>query len=130
LTTSTPGSKNSNGIPWVRFGKDDRKIVVLNVFCKHSRVRQYLKEGRALRIETVINCPRGLIHRIEHTNRYVLTPDGTRFAVFYTKLHNRLLRPLMAADQDPAPPGHHPSYSGPCMPSTSTSMTTSTAPAS
>jgi hypothetical protein len=46
----------------------------------------------------------GLIHRIEHTNRYVLTPDGTRFAVFYTKLHNRLLRPLMAADQPPAPP--------------------------
>ena len=46
----------------------------------------------------------GIIHRIEHTNRYVLTPDGTRFAVFYTKLHNRLLRPLMAADQAQAPP--------------------------
>ena len=24
---------------------------------KHSRVKQYLKEGRALRIETVINKP-------------------------------------------------------------------------
>jgi hypothetical protein len=47
----------------------------------------------------------GLIARIEHTNRYTLTPDGTRFAVFYTKLHNRLLRPLMAADQAQAPPG-------------------------
>ena len=46
----------------------------------------------------------GLIRRIDHTNRYVLTPDGVRFAVFYTKLHNRLLRPLMAADQPPAPP--------------------------
>jgi hypothetical protein len=45
-----------------------------------------------------------LIHRIEHTNRYVLTPDGIKFAVFYTKLHNRLLRPLMAADQPQAPP--------------------------
>ena len=42
--------------------------------------------------------------RIEHTNRYVLTPDGIKFAVFYTKLHNRLLRPLMAADQPQAPP--------------------------
>jgi hypothetical protein len=41
----------------------------------------------------------GLIQRIEHTNRYFLTPDGIKFAVFYTKLHNRLLRPLMAADQ-------------------------------
>jgi hypothetical protein len=194
--------------------------VVVNIFYKHSRVKQYLKEGRAMRIETVINCPRdlacnarlpnldelqakaravngrilnaeragqgtvlaspaferiahpsvtadgrrtpalrvgdprvmalagalcatllaatgitnkslralmtgllaapctggqmtydlrrlrlaGLIYRIEHTNRYVLTPDGTRFAVFYTKLHNRLLRPLMAADQPQAPP--------------------------
>jgi predicted MarR family transcription regulator len=46
----------------------------------------------------------GLIHRIEHTNRYVLTPDGIRFAVFYTKVHNRLLRPLMASSQPQAPP--------------------------
>ena len=46
----------------------------------------------------------GLIRRIEHTNRYVLTPDGTKVAVFYTKLHNRLLRPLLAADQPQAPP--------------------------
>jgi hypothetical protein len=198
----------------------DDKGVVVNVFYKHSRVKQYLKEGRALRIETVINSPRdlacnarlpnldelqvkarainkrileaeragqatvlaspaferiahpsadadgrktpalrfgdprvtalagalaatltaatgitnkslralitgllnaayspgqmtydlrrlrlaGLIRRIEHTNRYVLTPDGIKFAVFYTKLHNRLLRPLMAADQPQAPP--------------------------
>jgi hypothetical protein len=46
----------------------------------------------------------GLIRRIEPTNTYVLTPDGTRVAVFYTKLHNRLLRPLLAADQPQAPP--------------------------
>ena len=194
--------------------------VVLNVFYKHSRVKQYLKDGRAMRIETVINGPRdlrcnarlpnlaelqdkarainrrildaeragqgtvlaspaferiahpsvdadgrrtpalrfgdprvmalagalcstllaaagitnkslralmtgllaapyspgqmtydlrrlrlaGLIRRIEHTNRYVLTPDGIKMAVFYTKLHNRLLRPLLAADQPQAPP--------------------------
>src|SRR6202020_2730775 len=38
----------------------DDKGVVVNVFYKHSRVKQYLKEGRALRIETVINCPRDL----------------------------------------------------------------------
>jgi hypothetical protein len=194
--------------------------VILNIFYKHSRVKQYLKEGRAMRIETVINAPRdlgcnarlpnlgdlqdkaravnrrileaeragqatvlaspaferiahpstdadgrrtpalrfgdprvtalagalcatltaatgitnkslralmtgllhapytpgqmtydlrrlrlaGLIRRIEHTNRYALTPGGIKFAVFYTKLHNRLLRPLMAADQPQAPP--------------------------
>jgi hypothetical protein len=193
--------------------------VVLNVFYKHSRIKQYLKDGRAMRIETVVNAPRdlgcnarlpnlgelqakarganrrileteragqgtvlaspaferiahpsvtadgrrtpalrfgdprvmalagalcttllaatgitnkslralmtgllhapytpgqmtydlrrlrltGLIRRIEHTNHYVLTPDGTKVAVFYTKLHNRLLRPLLAADQPQAP---------------------------
>jgi hypothetical protein len=45
----------------------------------------------------------GLVRRIEHTNRYVLTPDGLKVAIFYTKLHNRLLRPLLAADQPQAP---------------------------
>jgi hypothetical protein len=47
---------------------------------------------------------KGLIRRIEHSNRYVLTPDGIRMAVFYTKLHHRLLGPLLAADRPPAPP--------------------------
>jgi hypothetical protein len=46
---------------------------------------------------------KGLIVRLEHSNTYVLTDDGQRFAVFYTKVHNRLLRSLMAADQPPAP---------------------------
>ena len=45
----------------------------------------------------------GLIRRIEHSNTYVLTPDGTRIAVFYTKIYNRLLIPLTAADQPQAP---------------------------
>src|SRR5579862_6725512 len=198
----------------------DDKGVVVNIFYKHSPVKQYLKEGRAMRIETVVNCPRdlacnarlpnlgelqdkarainrrileaeragqatvlaspaferiahpsadadgrrtpalrfgdprvtalagalastltaatgitnkslralmtallhtpytpgqmtydlrrlrlaGLIARIEHTNRYVLTPDGITMAVFYTKVHNRLLRPLMATSRPQAPP--------------------------
>jgi hypothetical protein len=192
--------------------------VTINAFYKHSRIKQYLKEGRALRIETVINSPtdlgvlrrlehldelqakardvnrrlldyervgqgcvlaspafervaqpsladgqrapalrfgdprvmaltgalaiatnvvtgftnrslrsqvsallgvpytqgqasydlrrlrlKGLIVRLEHSNTYVLTPDGQRVAIFYTKLHNRLLRPLLAADKTPAP---------------------------
>ena len=47
----------------------------------------------------------GLIRRIEHTHTYVLTPDGQRLAIFYTKLYDRLLRPLAAADQPQAPPG-------------------------
>ena len=46
---------------------------------------------------------KGLIVRLEHSNTYVLTPDGVRVAVFYTKVHDRLLRPLLAADRPPAP---------------------------
>jgi len=46
----------------------------------------------------------GLITRIPHRNLYALTPDGVRFAIFYTKVHDRVLRPLMASDQPQAPP--------------------------
>ncbi len=54
-----------------------------------------------------------LIERLDHTNTYRLTTEGQRVAIFYTKLHNRLLRPLLAGDRPPAPrrtarcPGHH-----------------------
>ena len=46
----------------------------------------------------------GLITRVPHQNRYSLTPDGLKFAIFYTKVHDRILRPLMAGDQPQAPP--------------------------
>ena len=46
----------------------------------------------------------GLIERLPHSNTYTLTGDGQRTAIFYTKVHDRLLRPLIAADQPPAPP--------------------------
>ena len=197
----------------------DNGGVVVNLFYKHSRVKQYLKDGRAMRIETVINAPRdvgcnarlpnldelsvkaraintrildaervgqgcvlaspaferiahptvnaegrrtpalrfgdprvmaltgalcqtllaatgftnkslralitgllgsdyrpgqmtydlrrlrlaGLIQRLPHTNHYTLTTDGIRIAVAYTKIYNRLLVPLTAADQPQAP---------------------------
>jgi predicted MarR family transcription regulator len=45
----------------------------------------------------------GLISRLPRTNSYVTTPDGLRAAIFYTKLHDRLLRPLLAPDSPPAP---------------------------
>src|SRR5260221_533834 len=45
----------------------------------------------------------GLIQRTPGTNSYTLTPEGIRVAVFYTKLHARLLRPLLEANQPPAP---------------------------
>lgn len=46
----------------------------------------------------------GLIHRLPHSNRYQLTPEGIQIAVFYTKVYNRLMVPLTAADQPQAPP--------------------------
>jgi predicted MarR family transcription regulator len=46
---------------------------------------------------------KGLITRLPHTNTYILTPEGQRVAIFYTKVHDRLLRTLLAANAPPAP---------------------------
>jgi hypothetical protein len=46
----------------------------------------------------------GLITRRPHANIYDLTPDGLAFAVFYTKVRDRILAPLFAAGQPQAPP--------------------------
>ena len=46
----------------------------------------------------------GLIQRHPGTNTYQLTDDGQRVAIFYTKVHDRLLSPLIAANAPPAPP--------------------------
>ena len=45
-----------------------------------------------------------LITRRPHANTYDLTPDGLKFAIFYTKVHDRVLAPLFAAGQPQAPP--------------------------
>jgi hypothetical protein len=46
----------------------------------------------------------GLIQRLPGSNTYLPTPDGIRVALFYTKVHDRLLAPLLAADHPPTPP--------------------------
>jgi hypothetical protein len=45
--------------------------VVINASFKHSRIKQYLKDGRALRIETVVNNPTDLrvLRRLEHLDQ-------------------------------------------------------------
>jgi hypothetical protein len=45
----------------------------------------------------------GLIKRVPRSNTYLLTPEGLRVVLFYTKVHDRLLTPLLAADKPPAP---------------------------
>jgi len=61
--------------------------VTINAFYKHSRIKQYLKNGRALRIETVINspddlgCHRRLVHlgelqtKARDVNRHLLDTE-------------------------------------------------------
>jgi hypothetical protein len=46
----------------------------------------------------------GLLTRRPHSNTYDLTPDGLAFAIFYTKVHDRVLTPLFAVGQPQAPP--------------------------
>jgi hypothetical protein len=46
----------------------------------------------------------GLITRRPHANTYDLTPDGLAFAVFYTKVHDRVLAPLFAVGQPQTAP--------------------------
>jgi hypothetical protein len=46
----------------------------------------------------------GLITRVPDHNLYQLTADGQAFAIFYTKVHNRVLRPLLATAAPQAPP--------------------------
>jgi hypothetical protein len=45
-----------------------------------------------------------IITRRPHANTYDLTPDGLAFAIFYTKVHDRVLAPLFTAGQPQAPP--------------------------
>jgi hypothetical protein len=46
----------------------------------------------------------GLITRWPHANTYGLTPDRLKFAIFYTKVRDRVLAPLFTAGQPSAPP--------------------------
>ena len=50
----------------------------------------------------------GLIRRLPRSNRYVLTEDGIRIAVFYTKIYNRLLAPPKIASRRRELPGPRP----------------------
>ncbi|HMK62421.1 MAG TPA: hypothetical protein VK386_02280 [Acidimicrobiales bacterium] len=45
----------------------------------------------------------GIIERLPRTNTYRVTDVGIRVAIFFTKLQDRLLLPLLDADRPPAP---------------------------
>jgi hypothetical protein len=46
----------------------------------------------------------GLLTRRPHANTYDLTPDKVAFAIFCTKVHDRVLAPLFTAGQPQSPP--------------------------
>jgi hypothetical protein len=46
----------------------------------------------------------GLIAKRAHSNTYDLPPGGLKFAIFYTKVHDRVLRPVFATGQPQAAP--------------------------
>jgi hypothetical protein len=73
-----------------------RRLVAAHLGDDYSQ-RQMTYDLRRLRLH-------GLIQRLPRSNTYVLTDEGIRVAVFYTKLQNRLLRPLLDAHQPPAKP--------------------------
>jgi predicted MarR family transcription regulator len=79
------------------FTNKNLRVVIAGLLGSHYRPAQMTYDLRRLRLT-------GLIHRLPHTNRYTLTADGIRIAIFYTKIYNRLLIPLTAADQPQAPP--------------------------
>jgi len=55
---------------------------------------------------TLVSTSRGTGRRsstpLENSNAYMISNDERRFALVYTKVHDRLLRPLMAANTPPA----------------------------
>ena len=90
--------------------------VTVNAFYKNSRIKQYLKDGRALRIETVINSPDDLRchRRLDHldelqasaraVNRRLLDTERVgQGCVLASPAFERIARPTLTEDGRRAP---------------------------
>jgi hypothetical protein len=116
LPTTTVAGKRAGAL---RFG-DPRVMALAGALCVLlNSVVAFTNRSLRAQVATLLASPytanqmsydlarlrhKGLIERLPHTNTYRLTPDGQRVAIFYTKVHDRLLRPLLAANAPPAPP--------------------------
>ena len=69
--------------------------VTVNCFYKHSRIKQYLKAGRALRIETVINSPTdlGVGRRLCHLDELQAKARAANHRLLDTQAGRSGLRP-------------------------------------
>jgi len=103
--------------PALRFG-DPRVMALLGALCVGLNALGFTNRSLRARVNHLLGVDytvnqmsydlarlraKGLIQRRPATNTYDLTPDGLRVAIFYTKVHDRLLGPLIAADAPPAP---------------------------
>ena len=92
------------------------ELVTVNIFYKHSRLKQYLKDGRALRIETVINSPKDLRvnRRLENlpelrdkaraiNARLLETEAAGQDTVLVSPVIERITRPTLTQDGRKAP---------------------------
>ncbi len=90
--------------------------VTVNAFYKHSRIKQYLKDGRALRIETVINAPNDLgcqrrLHNLDELqakaracNRRLLDAERVgQGCVLASPAFERIAHPTVTAEGRRAP---------------------------
>jgi len=103
--------------PALRFG-DPRVMALLGALCVSLNALGFTNRSLRAQVSHLLGVAytrnqmsydlarlrmKGLIRRRPGTNTYDLTPDGQRVAIFYTKVHDRLLGPLIAADLPPAP---------------------------
>src|ERR1700758_5039145 len=91
-------------------------LVTLNVFYKNSRLKQYLKDGIALRIETVINSPKDLrcnrqLHNLPELQdkarainaRLLETETVGQDTVLVSPVIERITRPTLTGEGRKAP---------------------------
>jgi hypothetical protein len=103
--------------PALRFG-DPRVMALLGALCVGLNALGFTNRSLRAQVNQLLGVGytanqmsydlarlrlKALITRRPHSNTYQLTPDGQRVAIFYTKVHDRLLNPLIAADAPPAP---------------------------
>ena len=109
--------------PALRFG-DPRVMALLGALCVNLNVLGFTNRSLRAQVSHLLGVAytvnqisydlarlrlNGLIERRPATNTYDLTPDGQRVAIFYTKVHDRLLRPLHRGRQPTRAPRTTPS---------------------
>jgi hypothetical protein len=105
-----PSTNDGQAAPALRFG-DPRVMALLAALCSFNHLLEGLS-NRSLRALVAGLLPgysarqmtydlrrlrqNGFLSRIEGTNRYELTPEGRRLAVFFTKTYARIVTPSLS----------------------------------